>query len=175
MCTSLCVHHSRYAVYMPDQDADARPSAATHDSLDDPLAELADLMLNVGRLVRARTPSKVDAVPLTETERTVMRVVDLFPGSSPSEIAARTHVQRTNVSAALRTLEGKGMVTRSSTSGRGVAVSPTQLAADNLRNLRAAWSRELAGALGDDLPSVRRCVELLGRLERRLFDASGHA
>jgi DNA-binding MarR family transcriptional regulator len=80
-------------------------------------------------------------------------------------------VQRTNVSAALRTLEDKGMVTRSSTSGRGVAVSPTQLAADNLRNLRAAWSRELAGALGDDLPSVRTCVELLGRLERRLFEA----
>ena len=156
---------------MPDQDADARASAASVDSLDDPLAELADLMLNVGRLVRARTPSEADVVPLTETERTVMRVVDLFPGSSPSEIAARTHVQRTNVSAALRTLEDKGMVTRSSTSGRGVAVSPTQRAADNLRKLRAAWSRELAGALGDDLPSVRTCVELLGRLERRQIDA----
>ena len=160
---------------MPDQDADARPPAATPASLHDPLAELADLMLNVGRLVRARTPSEVDVVPLTETERTVMRVVDLFPGSSPSEIAARTHVQRTNVSAALRTLEDKGMVTRSATSGRGVAVSPTKLAADNLRNLHAAWSRQLAGALGDDLPSVRRCVELLGRLERRLFDAGTQA
>lgn len=160
---------------MRDHDADSRRPAATFDSVDDPLAELADLMLNVGRLVRARTPSEADVVPLTETERTVMRVVDLFPGSSPSEIAARTHVQRTNVSAALRTLEEKGMVTRSSTSGRGVAVSPTQLAADNLRNLRAAWSRELAGALGDDLLSVRRCVELLGRLERRLFEERAQA
>lgn len=156
---------------MPDHDADVR-SFADLASGDDPLAELADLILNVGRLVRARTPSGVGAVPLTETERTVMRVVDLFPGSSPSEIAGRTHVQRTNVSAALRALEDKGMVTRTSTSGRGVAVSPTQLAADNLRNLRAAWSRELAGALGDDLPSVRTCVELLSRLERRLIDAS---
>jgi hypothetical protein len=63
------------------------------------------------------------------------------------------------------------MVTRSATSGRGIAVAPTQLAADNLRTLRAAWSRELAGALGDDLPSVLRCVELLSRLERRLIDA----
>jgi DNA-binding MarR family transcriptional regulator len=155
---------------MPDHDADVQP--LTTPFADDPLAELADLILNVGRLVRARTPSGADAVPLTETERTIMRVVDLFPGSSPSEIAGRTHVQRTNVSAALRALEDKGMVTRTSTSGRGVAVSPTQLAAANLRNLRAAWSRELAGALGDDLPSVQRCVELLSRLERRLIDAS---
>jgi len=155
---------------MPDHDADVQPPITP--SVDDPLAELADLILNVGRLVRACTPSGTDAVPLTETERTVMRVVDLFPGSSPSEIAGRTHVQRTNVSAALRALEDKGMVTRTATSGRGVAVSPTQLAADNLRNLRAAWSRELAGALGDDLPSVRRCVDLLSRLERRLIDAS---
>ena|SRR5687768_10311560 len=155
---------------MPDHDADAAPFPDPA-SVDDPLAELADLILNVGRLVRARTPSGEDAVTLTETERTVMRVVDLFPGSSPSEIAERTHVQRTNVSAALRALEDKGMVTRSATSGRGIAVAPTQLAADNLRTLRAAWSRELAGALGDDLPSVLRCVELLSRLERRLIDA----
>jgi len=159
---------------MPDHDADVLPSTDPA-SVDDPLAELADLILNVGRLVRACTPSGVGAVPLTETERTVMRVVELFPGSSPSEIAGRTHVQRTNVSAALRALENKGMVRRTSSSGRGVAVSPTQLAADNLRNLRAAWSRELVGALGDDLPSVRRCVELLGRLERRLIDASAQA
>lgn len=159
---------------MPDHDADSRPTAATSASVDDALAELADLILNVGRLVRARTPREADLVPLTETERTVMRVVDLFPGSSPSEIAARALLQRTNVSAALRALEDKGLVTRTSTSGRGVAVAPTQLAAENLRNLRTAWSHELAGALGNDLRSVHRCVELLSRLERRLIDANGH-
>jgi DNA-binding MarR family transcriptional regulator len=145
---------------MPDQHVDDEPRA------DDPLAELADLLLNVGRLVRARTPTGPDVVPMTETERHVMRVVDLFPGSSPSEIAARTHLQRTNVSAALRALEGKGMVTRTATSGRGIAVSPTEKAAANLRTLRAAWSRELASALGQDLADVRRCNELLSGLEQ---------
>ena len=68
---------------------------------DDPLADLADLVLNVGRLVRARTPATAATVPLTETERTVMRVIDLFPGLAPSDIAARTRLQRTNVSTAL--------------------------------------------------------------------------
>jgi DNA-binding MarR family transcriptional regulator len=149
---------------MPDHDADATSTE------EDPLAELADLVLNVGRLIRARTPSGVDAVPLTETERTVMRVVDLFPASSPSVIAARSRIQRTNVSAALRSLESKGMITRTSSSGRGIRVMPTAYAASNLRRMRTAWARQLSPALGDDLASVRHCVELLALLERALVE-----
>jgi len=134
---------------------------------DDPLADLADLVLNVGRLVRARTPA---TVPLTETERTVMRVIDLFPGLAPSDIAARTRLQRTNVSTALSALEAKGMSTRTPTEGRSVAVHPTDLAATNLSNLRAAWSAQLGTALQGDLDTVRTCVDLLARLEHRLIE-----
>ncbi|ATE55593.1 MarR family winged helix-turn-helix transcriptional regulator [Actinosynnema pretiosum] len=140
-------------------------------SADDPLAELADLVLNVGRLVRARTPTGPDVVALTETERFVMRVVDLFPGASPSLIARHTRLQRTNVSAALRGLEEKGMVSRVASDGRSVAVHPTERAASNLGVLRAAWSSELAGVLGEDLDEVRRCAELLARIERHLTAA----
>ena len=149
---------------MPDQNVDNTPRD------DDPLAELADLILNVGRLVRARTPAGADGVLMTETERQVMRVVDLYPGSSPSEIAARAHLQRTNVSAALRSLEGNGMITRKPTAGRGVEVLPTRKAAANLRRLRAAWSRELTGALGENLTAVRQCNDLLSGLERHFIE-----
>lgn len=142
-----------------------------HTLDNDPLAELADLILNVGRLVRARTPTGPDVVLLTETERHVMRVVDLYPGSAPSEIAARTHLQRTNVSAALRSLEANGMITRDPTTGRGVAVLPTKKAAANLRKLRAAWSHQLTEALGDNLPAVRTCNELLTNLERHFIES----
>lgn len=148
----------------------ADPPPATGD---DPLADLADLILNVSRLVRTRTPTGPEVVPMTDTERQVMRLVDLYPGSSPSEIAARAQLQRTNVSTALRALEGKGMVTRSSTSGRGVAVMPTDAAAANLRILRAAWSRELTPALGRDLATVHACNDLLSDLERHFLDAVG--
>jgi DNA-binding MarR family transcriptional regulator len=137
------------------------------DTADDPLADLADLILNVGRLVRARTPDGPTR-SLTETERQVMRVVDLYPGAAPSEIARRARLQRTNVSTALRSLEDMGMVSRAATTGRGIAVTPTDYAAANLRTLRAAWSRELAGVLGDDLDAVRHCNQLLARLEQRL-------
>jgi len=144
--------------------------AMPDNTADDPLADLADLILNVGRLVRARTPDDPGTVPLTETERQVMRVVDLYPGAAPSEIARRARLQRTNVSTALRSLEERGMISRAATTGRGIAVTPTEYAAANLRILRAAWSRELAGILGDDLDAVRQCNQLLGRLEQRLTD-----
>ncbi|GAA3246190.1 MarR family winged helix-turn-helix transcriptional regulator [Dactylosporangium siamense] len=137
----------------------------THDT-DADLADLAHLILNVGRLVRARTPEGPGVVPMTDTERHVMRVVDLFPGAAPSEIARRTQLQRTNVSTALRALEDKGMISRRATAGRGVAVHPTDRAAANLRTLRAAWSRELAEAVGADLDDVRRCAALLSRIEQ---------
>src|SRR5262245_47603987 len=137
------------------------------DSADDPLADLADLILNVGRLVRARTPERI---PLTETERQVMRVVDLYPGAAPSEIARRARLQRTNVSTALRSLEDKDMISRAATSGRGIAVTPTERATSNLRILRAAWSRELSGLLGGDIDAVRQCNQLLSQLEERLTD-----
>jgi DNA-binding MarR family transcriptional regulator len=140
------------------------------DTADDPLAELADLIFNVGRLVRARAPEGAGTIPLTETERQVMRVVDLYPGAAPSEIARRTRLQRTNVSTALRSLEDKGLISRAATAGRGIAVSPTELAASNLGILRAAWSRELTGILGDDLDAVRQCNQLLAHVEQRLTD-----
>ncbi len=144
------------------------PGAAGED---DPYSELADLILNVSRLIRLRTPSGLDAVPLTSTERTVMRVVDLYPGSAPSEIATRTQLQRTNVSTALRSLEAKNMLVREPGPGRSVAVHPTPRAATNLRTLRAAWSQQVLDALPGDRAAIQRANRLLGRLEHALTNA----
>jgi DNA-binding MarR family transcriptional regulator len=131
-------------------------------------ADLADLVLNVARLIRARTPTPPDAVTLNETERHVMRLVDLHPGCAPSDIAHRGRLHRSNVSAALNSLEGKGMIVRTANGDRTVTVRPTQRAADNLDLLRSAWAHELADALQGDLPAVRRCAKLLARLESQL-------
>lgn len=138
---------------------------------DDAYAELADLILNVSRLIRLRTPTGTDVVPLTPNEKQVMRVVDLFPGSSPTQIAERSRLQRTNVSTALRGLEGKGMIVRTSAGGRRVSVTPTDLAVSNLQILKSEWSQQISDALPDDLPAVRRCNQLLGRLELNLTTA----
>ncbi|GCD88093.1 MarR family winged helix-turn-helix transcriptional regulator [Nocardioides sp. LS1] len=135
------------------------------------LADLADLLLNVARLVRTQTPTPPGVVPLTETERQVMRVVDLHPNSSPSEIAARAHMQRTNVSAALRDLESKGMIRRHSTSGRGVAVESTQQAIDGLEALRHAWAELLTDAVDTDIETVRAFNDLLRSIEDHFLTA----
>lgn len=135
---------------------------------DSDFAELADLILNVARLVRARTPTDTGVIALTDTERHVMRIVDLYPGCAPSEIAQRARLQRANVSTALRSLERTGMITRRSTGGRGVAVSPTELAVTNLENLRSAWSDQLRSVLREDRDAVVQCNQLLGQLERSL-------
>ena len=45
----------------------------------------------------------------------------------------------------------------------------------NLEELRAAWARELAVPLADDVDDVRQCAALLARLEVRLIDASARA
>lgn len=132
------------------------------------LADLADLVLNVARLIRARTPATPEVVTLNETERHVMRLVDLHPGCTPSDIAERGRLQRTNVSTALSGLEAKGMVARTANGDRTVSVTPTRRAAENLEVLRDAWARELADALRHDLPAVRQCNELLARLETQL-------
>lgn len=156
---------------MPD---DALPAGADDpDDTENPdaaLADLAHLILALARLLRARSPQAPRVVPLTETERHVMRLVDLYPGTAPSEIARRARLQRTNVSTALRGLEAKGMVSRRATAGRGVAVRPTELASANLEVLRSAWSRDLAAVVGDDPAAVRSCVALLTRLEQRFTD-----
>lgn len=138
-----------------------------HDN--EPLAEFADLVLNVGRLIRAHTPAGSEIVALTETERQVMRLIDLHPGCAPSDIAARGRLQRTNVSAALRGLEGKGMIRRTAT-GRQVSVTPTRLAATNLRRLRAAWATELAETMDTDRETLFQCTQLLRALEQRLTE-----
>ena len=140
---------------------------SAEDELAD-LADLADLVLNVAKLIRSRSPSGPGVIELKETERLVMRLVDLHPGITPSELAQRARLQRTNVSTALRGLEAKGMVARTSAGGRAVTVNPTQLAVDNLAVLRAAWAAELAPTLRGDLDAVRRCNDLLARLERQL-------
>ncbi|MGV9361066.1 MarR family winged helix-turn-helix transcriptional regulator [Amycolatopsis sp. NPDC003731] len=133
----------------------------------DPYADLADLVLNVARLIRLRTPAGPEVVRLTATERQVMRIVDLDPGCTPSRIAERTGLQRTNVSTALRGLEAKGLLTRAG-HGRTVTVHPTELARTNLEVLRGAWSELLADLLADiDPDAITRCNRTLAHLERR--------
>ena len=112
------------------------------------LADLADLVLAVARVIATHAHSDQDTVDLSPTEINVMRYVDRHPGTSPTAVAAATGLQRSNLSRVLRELETKGMVAKAAddSDGRQATLQPTARAAANLRRLRGNWSRLLASA-----------------------------
>ncbi|WP_337059359.1 MarR family winged helix-turn-helix transcriptional regulator [Kineococcus sp. G2] len=134
------------------------------------LADLADVLLTVARDLQQRHAALEGVVALTATETTVMRHLDRNPGTSPSAAAAATGLQRSNLSAAVRSLEAKGLVERSHEGhdGRSVALRPTALAARNIALLRAHWAERLHRALGGDDAGVHGALDLLRRLEHGL-------
>lgn len=113
------------------------------------LADLASAVLGLTREIELRHADEADVVELPVTARMVLRHVDRHPGVAPSAIAEAVGLQRSNVSAALRTLEGAGLVERRPAEGdaRGVTVHPTPRAASNLQALRRVWARTLAPAV----------------------------
>ena len=112
-----------------------------------------------------------DAIALTITESNVMRFVDRHPGTSPSALAAGTGLHRSNMSAALRGLEEKGLIERAhqGDDGRAITVSPTPLAAQNLARLRASWASGLARAMDGDGEGFSESLQFLLRLETGLI------
>lgn len=109
--------------------------------LDDDFADLADLLLDLGRELRLRTVLSPGAPTLTQTQGTLMRYVHRNPGCTPSEAAAGTGLQRTNVSTALRELRALGYLETSPHEGdaRGLRIRTTALADENLQRLRERW------------------------------------
>lgn len=146
----------------PQVPGGADPHAGSGHAAAD-LADLAGAVLALSREIELRHSEEPDVAPLPITARMVLRQVDRHPGATPSAIAAATGLQRSNVSAALRTLEGHGLVERRAASGdgRGVTVHPTARAAANLRALRRIWSRTLAPALPTDTDAAGLAALLL--------------
>lgn len=136
------------------------------------LADLADLTLAVSRAIKARTTADPSVLDLSATEVTVLRFIDHHPGTGPSAVAAGTGLQRSNLSRALRDLEGKGLVRRTAdpADNRQSLLRSTELAAENLTRIRAIWSAIVDDALdGVDERDIDTAVRLLGALERGLF------
>jgi DNA-binding MarR family transcriptional regulator len=144
---------------------------------DDDFAGLADLLLDLGRELRMRTTLVPGSPTLTQTQGTLMRFVHANPGCTPSEAAAGTGLQRTNVSTALRELRGLGYLdtTPHESDARGLRIRATERADENLALLRtrwmqlleAAWHESEPGGEPGDLHITRATLErLAGPLQR---------
>ncbi|WP_349828400.1 MarR family winged helix-turn-helix transcriptional regulator [Brevibacterium litoralis] len=157
----------------PGEDAIAAFPEGTEDT-QRCLAGFAYSVLALAREIDLHDEGDADLVSLTPTEQLVMRYVDAHHDCAPSEIATATGLKRPNVSSAITSLVGKGMVTRDTAAhdGRGAHIRPTELAAENIRILTGMWARAIADGLpADATPEKIRTVvgwldEVIGNMAR---------
>jgi DNA-binding MarR family transcriptional regulator len=126
-------------------------------------ADLADLALIISREIQYRGYTDEQALSLTQSEGMVMRHLLQNDPAPPSQIAAATGLQRTNLSTVLRGLEHKGLIQRQANpdDGRGVTVSPTEHGRDNYALVRHEWAAAVAAAAGHDTAHLDAALALL--------------
>ena len=144
-----------------------RTAPATRD-----LATLAETILAVGRKIHVQELDDPDVVRLINLESLVMRHIDLYPGISPTALSRDLGLRSSNTSAALRSLEGKGLIARrgDTSDRRAVHLDPTPLARTNLKRVRAAWARLLEPLVPADL-DLTSALAVLSALDSGLDGA----
>jgi DNA-binding MarR family transcriptional regulator len=142
-------------------------------AVEDSWAELADLALIISREIQYRGYTDKDAVGLTQSEGMVMRYLVTGEPAAPSQIAAATGLQRTNLSTTLRGLENKGLIRReaSPSDGRGVTVSRTERGRVNHVAVRHEWARAVSEAAGHDDTHLEAALTLLTAIKDGLVES----
>lgn len=128
--------------------------------------DLVEMCLGIAREIMLQT-SFDDVVPLTTTEVAVARHVAAQPGVSPSDVADGLGLQRSNVSAAVKSLEGHGLLTRGKV-GRAVRLQLTDEGTQELAIFREEWSRVLDSILLPSADHLSTTVQTLSAVERAL-------
>jgi DNA-binding MarR family transcriptional regulator len=133
-------------------------------------ARLADLALIIAREIQFRGYGDAGALSLTASEGMVMRYLLEHRSAQPSEIAAATGLQRSNLSTLLRGLESKGLLQRQTSRDdrRGVTVHVTARGAENYALVRREWATAVAKAAGHDVRHLDAALHLLGEIEAGL-------
>lgn len=137
-------------------------------------ADLADLALVISRELQYRGYTDAEAVGLTQSEGMVMRyLIQDEPAAAPSQIAAATGLQRTNLSATLRGLEHKGLIQRQANAAdrRGITVSPTEHGRANYALARHEWATAVGEAAAGDTTHLDATLTLLTTIKDGLVKA----
>lgn len=152
---------------MTDSETGRRQRSSRVEIREQPWAELADLVLAISREIQYRGYADERAQSLTQSEGVVMRYLLRSEPAAPSQIAAATGLQRTNLSAVLRGLERKGLVRRQANpeDGRGITVSATDEGRANYNLVRHEWATEVAEAAGHDAADLDTTLALLNRVK----------
>jgi DNA-binding MarR family transcriptional regulator len=165
----------------PLQDRRRRAGTSSGTTDEQRWTDLADLALIISREIQFRGYTDERALSLTQSEGIVMRYLFHSDPAAPSQIAAATGLQRTNLSTVLRGLEHKGLIQRQAnpSDGRGVTVSPTERGRSNYTLVRHEWATAVAAAAGEDTTNLDAALALLatvkdGLARTRPPTSSGH-
>ena len=133
-------------------------------------SNLARLIMDIAREIRPQIEEAAQAIPLTPSEVLLVRHVAQAPGITPGELSGRAHMQRSNVSTTLRSLESKGLVERRSGEGdaRCVELHPTPATLRNMAAFGAARAVVVREAVDAAEEELRTAVGLLDRLQQGL-------
>jgi DNA-binding MarR family transcriptional regulator len=140
---------------------------------DDPRwAELADLALVIAREIQFLGYRDPEAVPLTQTEGTVMRHLNDHDGAAPSQIAAATGLQRTNLATVLTGLQRKGLIERRADpeDGRAATIHTTEHGRANYALVRREWAEAVSTAAGHASANLDSALALLREIRTGLVD-----
>ena len=128
----------------------------------------------ISRELQYRGYTDTRAVGLTQSEGMVMRyLLQNEAAAAPSQIAAATGLQRTNLSTTLRGLENKGLIERQANpaDGRGVTVSPTARGRANYAEARHEWAIAVGEAAGGDDAHLDAALALLTSIKDGLVES----
>ncbi|MEW9551998.1 MarR family winged helix-turn-helix transcriptional regulator [Nonomuraea sp. NPDC050783] len=143
------------------------------------LGDLPAVLRDVSRAVRrgaARDPG-VEPLPASEVE--LLRIIVHRPGVSPGRLASEAGMKPSNVSAALRHLVERGLVSRESDPDdrRAARLRPTARALANARLIEESRSRFLTDTLAtlpaEHREALVRAVPALRALAAALRDRTG--
>jgi DNA-binding MarR family transcriptional regulator len=150
------------------------PGRARRSADEEGWAELADLALVISRELQYRGYTDTRAVGLTQSEGMVMRYLlqNEAAAAAPSQIAAATGLQRTNLSTTLRGLDNKGLIQRlaNPADGRGVTVSPTERGRANYAEARHEWATAIREAAANDDTHLLTTLTLLTTIKNGLTE-----
>lgn len=134
------------------------------------VADLAELVLLIARKIQMRGLHNPAVIELSPADSLVMSYIGRKPGAAPKRIAAELGFKSSNTSAALRSLEAKGLITRVADpgDGRGVRVLPTPAAWANWSLIRGEWSSILRPVLQGDDTRVAEAAALLVEIDEKL-------
>lgn len=126
-------------------------------SSDSDLRELDNALRGVARAVRRATPRHTGAEPLTDAQFEALRFIVHNPGAAPSELAALTGMQPSNMSVLLRQLAEYGLIERERDPAdrRCSRVLPTAKAREHAREVEAVRTALVLDALAAMAPADR--------------------